>query len=104
MNYLSLSRPFVVARATSASHLIGSCLSRGLATAQKSNKLPLAGVKVLDMSRVLAGVSSNLTYDDHFDVYFLTSSLMLLIAVLHTDLRRSRVCIIHFLVIDANEE
>ncbi|KAJ5403451.1 hypothetical protein N7509_003322 [Penicillium cosmopolitanum] len=55
MNYLSLSRPFLVARRISGPHLIGSCLSRGLATAQKSKKLPLAGVKVLDMSRVLAG-------------------------------------------------
>ncbi|KAJ5157156.1 uncharacterized protein N7482_008256 [Penicillium canariense] len=35
------------------------CFRRGLATAAKSpdrQKLPLAGVRVLDMSRILAGV------------------------------------------------
>lgn len=38
------------------------CIFRGIATGTKaveSKKLPLAGVRVLDMSRVLAGVSIN---------------------------------------------
>lgn len=64
MKYLSLIRPFAVGRSLPISRSIGSCLYRGLATATaaatngtKGKRLPLAGVKVLDMSRVLAGVS-----------------------------------------------
>lgn len=59
MNHVSLFRSLSVARPSFGPRLIGSSLCRRLATSsnvQKSAKLPLAGVKVLDMSRVLAGV------------------------------------------------
>jgi hypothetical protein len=47
--------------------------TRGLATATKAKEvLPLKGIKVLDMTRVLAGVSS---FSSFFLFHFLRSSL-----------------------------
>lgn len=63
MYCLPWSRLPLVARATHIlSRPVSVYFSRGLATAAKSpnsKKLPLAGVRVLDMSRVLAGVCRN---------------------------------------------
>lgn len=57
MNSPWLSRAALVARAAPILTRPGKLgLTRGLATTPNVKKLPLAGVRVLDMSRVLAGV------------------------------------------------
>jgi hypothetical protein len=66
MYCLPLSGLALVARATpTLTSPVDVYFSRGLATAAKSpnlKKLPLAGVRVLDMSRVLAGVCETIEW------------------------------------------
>jgi len=56
MNGLWLPRALVARAAPVLTRSGRLGLSRGLTTTPNAKKLPLAGVRVLDMSRVLAGV------------------------------------------------